>query len=100
MPSETFDATASAFATLEARAQAENPDVEHRLVKTTRYPDAYGVCSCGSRIDAADVDQLEKLHRDHAEAERKSKVYRPAARRHMPAIRESLQAAADRKAER
>lgn len=97
MPSETFDATAGAFATLEATAQAENPDDAHRLVTSFKYPDAYGICSCGSRIDAAHVDQVEQLHRDHAEAERKSKVFRPAARRGLAASRERLRETVVRK---
>ena len=73
-------------------------EIEHRLLKRFQYPEIYAVCSCGERIDAGSDDQLEVLHRRHAEHERAATVYRPAARRGLAAARDRLRATADQKA--
>lgn len=63
---ETHSAVGGWAASLEADAQSEKWDGrEHRLAATYRHPDFYGVCTCGERIDAVDVRQLDRLLVEH-----------------------------------
>jgi hypothetical protein len=100
MPAETFDASAGAFATLDARARADEWDgLEHRRVKTVQYPDLYSLCACGTRIDAGSEEHLQALFEEHEHRELQQRVYRPAAQAGLAKARARLAEVADRRPE-
>ncbi len=63
---EVFTAAAGMAASLDASARADVWDgKEHRMAATYQHPDLYAVCLCGTRIDAVDALQLDRLFVKH-----------------------------------
>jgi hypothetical protein len=97
---------AGAMASLESEAVAERAastgPVVHRLGPVYGFDgERYAICDgCGERIDGADIAQVKELHRVHAVEARHACERERAAEvtpERLPAIRESLRAAAERK---